>query len=192
VFFSELFAGLFVLLFSLDISVEDSSGSKTCGIDCCYSAAVLLDGDFTVSRSEFLEENRSYIGPIGSSLGDLESVLREQGLNSVAMKSAELEDVDKWIESGLIGIAHLSTNHYVVVNDVQGKFVRGLDPPQTMRMPVADFKKLFTGNILLVSKDEIHLGTSNRWQIALAIGIAVSLISVGYFAASKVRWGKRS
>ena len=162
-------------------------GDAECGVRCVFVALHSLDADFELSLSDL----RTELAPsaAGNSMNELQNVATACGFQSLGVQT-NVEGLK--LRNGTAAcIAHLKHGHYVIVLDHQAESIVVADPPKTSTVPIITFLSQWSGNVLLISKNEIEREESiqNRlwWRrfktrcgyaLGGALGIAMVVFAV--------------
>ena len=137
----------FLVLCAFLPSVAAAKPDLLCGPKCllvvCQRFGITADLDEVV-RVAGTDPQR------GTSLAGLQRAAEGKGLQALAVKIG----VDELARLELPAIAHCWDTHYVVVQRASGGSLEVTDPPEEPRlMRAEEFKKVFSGFALLISKD---------------------------------------
>lgn len=117
-----------------------------CGRRCLLSACHRLGLQATLDELSHLSR---YDGG-GTSLLGLQNAARAKGLEAVGMKIG-LQDL---VSFNGVTVAHLWSNHFVLVEPGDADTVKVTDPPgEPIAVKRADFQKVYSGFALLIARD---------------------------------------
>lgn len=78
-------------------------------------------------------------------------------------------------------IAHVSPDHFFVVNGFEGDWVHIIDPPENpSSVHSSDFGKIWTGKALIVSREELEIAFPRPLYITAGL-LLLSLVCVAFF-----------
>jgi ABC-type bacteriocin/lantibiotic exporter with double-glycine peptidase domain len=179
---------LWGLLFAAPLVGAADEANPNCGPNCLYIALRSLDMDIG-PFDEFYE--RQFLKRFGRpdargySLGQMETIARELGLQTLGVKTS-LERLRH--RPPPVGcIAWIRQSHFVLIQSVSEETVEIIDPPRTYTMPAPAFKNIWDGTALLISSrsipDEDSLSALGRqgWRWAgIIAGLACVVGVVGF------------
>lgn len=171
---------ILVLGSQLSIATQDAA-DKECGLRCLFIAIVSCGSD-----NATLDTVRDKLGPIhdeGYSMAQLQEAAKAEGFNTLATKTSL--DRLRQRKPPYACIAHVESGHYYCVVDFGEKTVIVMDHVKRHAMPIGEFKKKWTGNVLLISREPIWSDEWLTFSLALPYAAIAAFISFLLFFSGK-------
>ena len=156
----------------------DETQLNLCGAKCLHVALISLKpGCATLDQ---LTDHPA--GPTieGMSLADLQRIATDFGFHALPCRISldALETVDRPFAC----VAHLTSNHFVLIQRTDQHFVYVIDPPLKKKVQREAFERMWSGNVLLVAVQPIKLPQSSRGPFVVGAVLLIAGLAVAYWS----------
>lgn len=183
-----------IMILAMQQELRSQNPDMECGVGCLFVALHTADDQCTVT----LNELRQQLSPRDSenTLNDLRSAASAAGFQTLNLQTTL--DALRVRTRPFACIAHLKSNHFVLLADIAEETVEVLDPPKKLTsVPVSTFSSAWSGSVLLVSKSPLEgedvINQRLRWmkfRQRVVLGVKLLIAALAGFVV--VRWGWKS
>lgn len=184
---AHVMAMLSVLLLVRDPQHHDGND---CGLNCLFVAMLSQRPEVRISRTEL----SSLLGVRneGNTFSDMKRTAEALGFHSLAVETS-LENISARTRP-FACIAHLSTDHFVLISDIRQETVAIVDPPRLSTVPASQFVSMWSGKCLLISNGELESEEeiSGRLRRIRAMKLLGLILLSFIFTAVVIRYRRKS
>jgi ABC-type bacteriocin/lantibiotic exporter with double-glycine peptidase domain len=149
-----------------------------CGSYCLFVGLKALD--FPVSSFEEIERRLGQPATdTGYSLGQIEAVAKQFGARTLGVRTTPERLARR--PGRFVALAHVNTNHFVILGDVGGGTAKVIDPPREYSLPLDTLRGRWDGTALLISREplvaEEKIGSSFPWGWMAAAGAVAAVVA---------------
>jgi ABC-type bacteriocin/lantibiotic exporter with double-glycine peptidase domain len=192
----QCWAFLVLFLFASSLPLASNGGDPLlkCGSNCLYITAKLF-GTAPDSFAEFEQQ----IGPPGASgysVAELCDGARSLGLEALPVRTSAEQLTQR--SERFACIAHIGTNHFVLLSSIHDRSVAVIDPPLSYTLPLATLNSQWNGTAILISDGPLETEESlvrrvarNRMLLRFAAVAAAATFLLSTLIVVS-RWRRRS
>jgi predicted double-glycine peptidase len=181
---------IIVIAMQQDLRSQDSD--LECGVRCLFVGLHSADDQCTVTLNEL--RKRLAPGDSGNTLKQLSAAAGTLGFQKLELHTTL--DALRVRQRPFVCIAHLKSNHFVLLADITDETIDLLDPPNSLTtVPVSTFTSAWSGNVLLLSKSPLEgedvIKRRLRWitfQERLVLGLKILAAGMVGFLVIRGGW----